>query len=853
MRAALSLRLAYEYVRAGFGRMVLSIVAIALGVALVVSIRFMNTAVLASFVETADAVIGRAALSVSAGEGLTFPEDVRETVERVQGVKLAVPLVRTFAFPDDGSGELLTVHGVDLAHEAEVRVYHDAADPQDVVDDLLVFLSQPDSIIIGREFAEERHLGIGSRLPLVTPSGSKVFTVRGLLDAQGLAKALAGRFIVMDLFAAERAFTSPGRITQIDVLLDEGASVEDVKPRLAAAIPSGLEVEEPLLRKNALRRTIAGFQGMLTAFSLLAAVAGFVFCYSRLGAIFEARAWEIGILRSLGLRRLAVLWELLKESLLLGVAGVILGVPAGLVVARHVLPVVAKATALVSRLTPTVAVPVMDWSALVFGAVVGLASAVAAAIRPALRVSFRPPATALRLQERDVPLGAAESSGAFSLAFLVVAVALVGLQMATRWAGIGFGTTAVLALAACLAGAPLVRYGSPLLMRVWTQAFGVEGAFAAEHLREQPRRSSLVVATLGFGLGTVLVSGMLGKSFEASLVDRLSAFLRADIVLMSPFSSAGYFTAAVTDRVVDEIRRMPGIANVGAVQGTEISYGDGDAVLYAYDTNGILDPALLGFLVRDLDTLEAFAAGRGILVTDSFAHRFGVHVGDWIAIPAPAGERRYPLLAIVSTEPTVAVLMNRDEYRRFWKDDHVRWINVRVAGGVAVEEVRRGLKAEIARRYNLQVISGRAQMDFYVEKVRQVFSALYVVQAIVFILVFVGLGDALATGVIERTRTLAMMRAVGLPRRALFSVIVLEGLGVGALGLLLAGATALTLGVFWVAVQFPAVSGWIIDLHVPVALALVALAATVALCLGAAVPPALRVAYLPIGPALRGE
>src|SRR5262249_52409745 len=201
-----------------------------------------------SFLETVDGVAGRAALTVSAGEGAMFPEEIADRIAAVPGVTLAVPLVRAVTFLDDGSGELLTVHGVDLGHEAAVRVYHTTGRPEDVIDDLLVFLSQPDSIVLGRELAVRRGLAVGSHVELVTPAGVKTFTVRGLLDAQGLARTLGGRLVVMDLYAAERAFTADGQVNQIDLLVASDANLAAVETEVVRLLPPGLTVSEAALR-----------------------------------------------------------------------------------------------------------------------------------------------------------------------------------------------------------------------------------------------------------------------------------------------------------------------------------------------------------------------------------------------------------------------------------------------------------------------------------------------------------------------------------------------------------------------------------------------------------------------------
>src|SRR5262249_26139055 len=223
MRAALSLTLAYRHVRSAIGRMALSVVAVALGVALVGALPLVNTAVLQSFLDAGGAGGGRAALTITARDNATFPEDVAKTVAEVAGVQLAVPLVTGVAFPDDTSGELLTVHGVDLGHDAAVRLYDQGKGVDEVIDDPLVFLNDPRSIILTREFAAGRGLTVGQEVPLVTPTGVKPFIVRGLLEPQGVARALGGRLVVMDLYAAQQAFAADGQINQIDLVLAPGA------------------------------------------------------------------------------------------------------------------------------------------------------------------------------------------------------------------------------------------------------------------------------------------------------------------------------------------------------------------------------------------------------------------------------------------------------------------------------------------------------------------------------------------------------------------------------------------------------------------------------------------------------
>ncbi|HLK12015.1 MAG TPA: FtsX-like permease family protein [Candidatus Binatia bacterium] len=854
MKVWLSFQMAYEHVRFGFSRMALAALAIALGVGLVVAIQLMNAAVLNAFLDTLDGTAGRAALTVSAGEGFTFPEEVRETVAAVPGVALAVPLVTGVAFPDDTSGELLTVHGVDLTHDAEVRVYHRAA-TAGVVDDIVGFLNQTDSIIVGREFAARRGLDVGSPLPLVTPHGVQRFVVRGLLDPEGLARTLGGRLVVMDLYAAERAFATEGHINRIDLLLAPGADLAAVRAAIAGVLPPGLLVEEPVLRKDIVRRSVRGFQVMLTAFGFLAVVAGFVICYSRLRAIFERRAWECGVLRAVGMRRAAVFAELLKESLLLGAAGTLAGWLLGIAIARTALPLVANATAINFHMPVASASPAWDSHAAALGSIVGLLAALLGAMIPALTLSRRSPLALLCLRGREQP--------STPLPLLVSAAFVLGLiPILVAWQR-RFGSTAAgnlitgsCMVAACLCARPLVSVGARIIHALWGHLFAAVGEFAAGHLEQTPRRISLTVGVLGVGLAAVLLFAVLTRSFERTLVSQLTSRVRSDLVVTSAFVSGGWMNAPLADTLVDDVRAIPGVAVVAGGQYHEIDYRGASVILASYDAPYFNDRRLCDFGIDEAvraSTAASIVGGSGGIISASFAHEFNLGVGDEITLESPRGLQRLRVVGVTRAEPTAAIFIDRAWYRRVWGDRTVTWIHLALSNDAEEGDVASLIMRRFGTRERLQVRDGHTLVNYFAGQAREGFRLVYPMQIIVFCLVLIALSDALASGVLERTREIGVLRAVGLPRRHISQIVVLEGLAIGVLGLTLAAVAGLGLGVFWVEVQFPALLGWQLDLHFPTRFALGAAGLTLAICVVASLVPSVRAARLPVPAALRDE
>jgi putative ABC transport system permease protein len=856
MRAALSLTLAYRHVRSAFGRMALSIVAVALGVALVVAIRLMNTAVLQSFLDAVDAVGGRAALTITARDNATFPEEVAKTAAQVRGVKLAVPLVTGVAFPDDSTGELLTVHGVDFGHEAEVRLYDQGNGVDEILDDPLVFLNDPRSIVLTREFAARRGLTVGQQVPLVTPTGVKDFVVRGLLEPQGVARALGGRLVVMDLYAAQRAFAADGQINQVDLVLDPGVDLAATRTALTAALPPGLEVQEPALRKEVVRDGVAAFQSMLTAFGLLAVVAGFVICYSRLGAIFEARTWEVGLLRAGGLRRSVVFRELLKESVLLGAAGAALGIPLGVLVARVGLPFLATTTAFASNLPVPEAKLGLTSPDILLGLALGIGAAVAAAAVPALRMSRTHPVAALTMRGREMPSPVALPKWRWALFLLVAVVALLAAQGFSGVQALGFVTTALIVLSARMLATPLAGYGSRVLKPLWNASFGPAGRVAESHLARQPRRTALTVATLGIGLGSVLMLSILGWSFERSLVSTLTRWYRAQLIVTSVFTGGGHRSAPMSDEVVSKLQDVPGIAIAAGEQQREVGYGDDSILVVGFDPPCFLDHRVCDWPVDDgdaINALRAVANGNAVAVSRSFATAHRTRPGDRIELTTLNGARALTVAAITSGVSQKAVLMSRTLYRQLWNDDLVTWIHVAVTQQHDSQAVAAAIADKLGRKYRLRVLTSAAMIDYFASQVRQAFGLQYVMEAITLLLVLIGIGDTLAAGVASRTREIGMMRAAGVRRGSIFQIVLLEGAGIAVMGLLLAGMLGFALGIFWVHVQFPAILGWNLELHPPTIRMLIMAAITILLCLGGSLLPAFRAARLAVPAALRDE
>jgi putative ABC transport system permease protein len=847
-----------RFVRGSRARLGLTIAALAFGTALVCAMDLVNRAVLRSFVEIVDTMAGRAALQISGGEGGLFPEELATSVGAVSGVELAVPVVSATAFIADGTGELLTVHGVDVANDEAVRVYQARSEDGAAIEDPLVFLSQPDSILLTRALAKRMGLAVEGQVTLETPTGRRRFTIRGLLDPQGVARVYGGNLVVMDIFAAEAAFTRPGFVNRLDIVVDRAADVHTVADAIAHVLPKGLRIETPAQRKVDLHRVMQSLQILLRAMGLVGLVVAFLIAFNRLTSVFEERSWQIGVLRAAGVRAGTVQRELLKEGFLLGAAGLACGIPLGIGIGYLLLPVIATTTALSLKLVaPDPTLSVSGWS-LVVATVLGLSTPLLAAALPAWRAARVDIVETLRGRGRDSSASDTRSSLLYRgllVAGICGAIAIQSITHAPAW---GLVATGLVAVAASLAGRPLVELARFRFLRMLPAMGRPAAQFAAAFTLERPRQTALTVAMLGVGAGSVLWLWVVGYSFERSVTSALTPALQGDWVVGSAHVESGMFEAPISDQLAEELRHISGVAAVASERVVDWHQAGGPITIEAFDPSYYSTRDFGRWELVRSESTEAWdlvARGEGIVVSTNYVLSLGSDVGDVVTLETPSGPVTLRIVGVVTdfASPRGTIKISRTLYERLWHDSHITLAFVVAAPNVDLPALRATIASRLGKRYELRILSARELVEYYAAQVHRAFGAVDALAGMVLLVILVGVADTLAAGVTERTHVFGAMRAVGVRRREVRRMVLLEGVLISGLGLVLAAVTGLTLGTLWIHATFPYLLGWILVPHFPYLRAITGALLTIAVCLGAALPSAHRAASLDPAVALRYE
>ncbi len=778
--------MSWPYFRQHVLRTLLTVAGIVLGVAVFVGMHTANQSVLFAFNHTVDQIAGKTQLQVTAGE-TGFNEEVLETVQGVPSVGIAVPAIE--AVVDSriaGQGNLLVL-GVDLTGDRNLRDYDLDAGDDAVIDDPLVFLAQPDSIILTREFAEKNGVSVGSQITLGTALGDRALTVRGIMKSSGLASAFGGNLAIMDIYAAQRMFGRGRSFDRIDIAVHEGHSVVEVQQALRELLGPGFQVSPPSGRGQQFQAMTAAYSMMVNISSLFALFIGMFIIYNAFSIAVTQRRSEIGVLRALGATRAQVQWLFLGESAVIGLVGSCAGLLFGLLIARGIAAsigdLISDVYGVAQRANEVATSP---W--LLAGAIViGIATSMVAAVIPARQAARVDPVQALQKGKYQLlSVGESRLRGwlAAALAAFAVGCLLAGGSRFTFYAGY------VIAIAVALLLGPILSLGLARALRPLLRLIRpVEGALAADSLIQAPRRTSASVAAVMLSLALVIAfAGMAGASY-ASIIGWMDSALNPDL-FVTPSQDIVVRTLRFPEDMGPEIASTPGVARVQAVRNARIVFRDTPVMIVATDVQSFSETAQPAPVAGDSRTMyRETADGRGLMVSDNLAQLQRLTLGDALEIAAPHGTIRLPIVGVVVdySDQQGTILMDRRLFQHYWHDDSVNIFRVYLAPEARVPDVKRHILERYAGQRQLFVMTN-GEVKSYILKVTDQWFGLTSVQIAVAVLVAIlGIVNTLTVSITDRRREIGVLRAVGGLHRQIRGTVWMEALSIGVIGLVLGG------------------------------------------------------------------
>ncbi len=847
-------------------RTILTTLGVGFGISLYVAISIINRSTRDAFRENFESISGKAKLTISAGP-TGFAEEVLEKVRVVPGVKAAVPLVEAKAFfaGANESDQSLYILGADLLQESSVRTYK--ATDQRIIDDPLIFLNQPDSIIVTKAFATKSKLKIDSKIRFATTEGDKTFTVRGLLEPEGPAKAYGGSLVLMDIDGARVSFGKVGKTDRIDIVPEENVSVDALRESLLTTVGSGFTVEKPETQSAHMDKLISSYQVMLTFFSSLALLVGLFMVTNSVSISVAERKKEIGILRAIGTERPAIITLFVGEALMMGLVGSALGAALGKLLSHQLVHSIS--VALASQYRTSFSVNSLDFpiSEILSALAMGTITAGLSALMPAWRASHISPLDAMKSRTID-RMGTKRDRitaivvGAVLLIYTYVSMVYKFNQI---WRPFEQVTQGASVLGAALFGPVVVFAMIRFLRSAFRSVQSPIWRLSQDNLLKSRSRTSGNIMALMVGLFLVMMVATIRFSFQETLIGWLDNVLKADIIVTSSGRLITADVQPVKEELQEEILKIPGIKKPGPEAGIrsriiQISSKGLQYTLKAMDR----PPEFLNYSTIPVEGSNQVEVARSIfdskepsvLVSNNFFLKNStLKVGDYLELDTPSGVKKFKINGTVIdfASATGTFYMDRKYFKEFWKDSHVTAFGLILEPGEKLEEVRARIADRVGAKYGLVAYSNaemRAQMK---DAIHRSFAYTKAIEFAALLVALLGLLNTLLISVLERTQEIGMMRAIGTTKAQIARLILGESLIQGSFGAMVAVGIGGWVAKLWIENSLAHILGWIVTFKFPMESALITVGIGIFVAALAGVYPAKRAADLAITEALEHE
>jgi putative ABC transport system permease protein len=755
------------------GRAALTLLSVVIGVAAVLSVAMVSATTRRAYSAMDESIAGRAALEVSRQGAGGFDERLAITLQQVPGVEAAVPLIeRQTILYFKGKRMKFLVLGINPKRDEATRDYK--------LKEGRFELGQ-NQCLLSEEYARGLGVHLGDEVRILTRLGVKRITVSGLLAMEGKMLFQQG-ILLLDLEDAQNLFTANGRIDKIQLILSDTAAEEAVTSQIANRLPPDLNVCAPTRRTELATETIAiveqalGFSGALSL-SLATAVIFNTFLMN-----VSERRRQLGILRAIGATRRQITKLVLGEGVFLGITGILLGIPVGLT-GSHLLT-----RTMEQFLGATLPPGHLALEPYLLAATLGLTASLLAAYLPARKASCISPLQAVAGAAAEAGETAKGSFSPIPLAG-AAAILLSGAILAAVLAGWFPGRVMAYCEVVTFVGfamlvpvflLPLTR----LVAWVLSLTMQVELRLARLQIVRRRTRSALTVAVLLVAMAYVVTVSSIVIDTISDLKNWSHRAFTGDFYIWATLPDVATATAVqMPETIRDEIVRTEAVANVDPVRYVGGRVGNQAVIVIARE-----------FTARDYLPLDLRHGVPGIVLTrlhegeavigTALAERFQLSLNSTLNLNTPHGPQNIRVAGIANDYTvggmtiylhcaTAKRLLDLEGFDAFVIDSKPS-LNRQAETALRAFCEEHGLLFQSAADF--RAIIDRMTADILV--------GLWVLWVLGFVVASCAVYNTLTMDVIEQTRELGLLRVVGMTRRQIRRMVLLEALILAVVGLL---------------------------------------------------------------------
>lgn len=718
---------------------------------------------------------------------LPIPGGVVDRVAKVRGVKKATGIVAADGARVIGpDGKVIASQGpprLGLAWRSDSRLseLRQGRGPQ-----------AANEVAINATLAKQGKFSVGSPIQVLTMQPKRTFTVVGVFGYAGGRDSIGGETAVAftEPVAQQLLLGAPGVYTGIDVTANNGVSPAKVRDDIKAAIGGGYKVRtgQQVAADDAagLKQFLDVVRNILLGFAGITLFVGVFLIINTFSILVAQRTHELALFRALGASRGQVLGSVLIEAAMIGLVASTIGLIAGFGLAA-LLRKAFEAAGSSNLPSAGLAVPIAP---IVVGYAVGLVVTAVAALLPALRASRIPPIAAMRdAATPDKPLTALTIAGAIPT---IAGAAAVGAAL--------FVDLGDYRLWTLIAGVLLVFVGiamlTPAISRPVVSVLGqalswsIVGKLGRRNSARNPRRTAITAATLMISIALVTGVSVIGTSLKASLDQLTTQDLHAQLIIAGDQTGASLPT--YDPAVIDSSKRIPGVSQAVAVYADIAQIGTTITPVEAGDPAALVDVFSLKVQTGELRTLRT----HEIAVDDGFAKSRHLSVGQTVEVVTQrGGHQSFTVVAIYkATQLLPGPLLSVQDATTGFTSPQPTQGYISLQKGASADAVQKQVEALLKDNPEVSVRSQANYAQQQASQVNTVQTILYVLLALAIVIAVLGIVNTLALSILERTRELGLLRAVGLLRFQVAQMVTVESVVISVFGALLGLVVGSALG-----------------------------------------------------------
>ena len=777
-------------------RFLVTVLALALGVALGASVYLVNTSALNEFGLATKRMVGEADIVIR-GPREGFAEQVFVDLARNPSISALSPVLELEVALAGRNNDTLKVLGLDPFQAAALQPALIGA-----IGDGVFKLFAPDGIYLSSAAAQALKLHRGDPLPVTVGSSAKTLRVFGILPEGAYPQPLG----LMDIASAQWTFNAVGRLNRIDVRLAPGTDVETLRRDLGKTLPPGVLAIAPQVERDRAITVTRAYRVNLNMLALVALFTGAFLVFSTQSLSVLRRRRSLALLRALGATQSQLRRALLGEGLALGLVGSLLGVMLGVLIAAAILKFLTadlgngqlRAVGASLRAAP------LQLSAFF---AIGIGVAGLGAWVPARNAARQSPARALKGGDGDYQI-VARVSWRTGLCLLLLGAALAWLPPIGGLPVFGYTAIAALLLGAVLLVPAVTLKGLALAPR--THRIVLDTAVA--QLRENVGLSALSLASIIVSFSLMVAMAIMIHSFRVSFDHWLGKLLPADLQLREPFGNDTAFWSSADQA---KLAAIPGISRIEFRRTRQLLL-DPKRAPVTLIARGASEAQTASELPL-VQSAKAAQVQNPAWISEALQDLYGYKVGDAIALPMAGRMQPFTVAGIWRDYARLSgsIVISRQAYQADTGDTGANEGSIWLQPGVEAASTEKLLRARLNDGNAVEITTTAALHERSLQIFDRAFAITYALEVIAVIIGLTGVSFAASSTALARRAEFGMLRHIGMLRRQIVGMLADEGILTSIFGVIYGLALGVALSLVLVYVINRQSFNWSIDLSVP--------------------------------------